>query len=751
MSLSFPIPDWGDNEGFHYPGVSIDKEIVVKKSKNKKRKLNGDGTFEKCEPEDLEVPQQASKKKKRGKIDPVPEIKKIESTKELTRNGPKKIKKEEKKTKTKKTFSNQEENQSHASELQTETGNKLLLRKKKKNRKNNKYKELNKRQKEERMATQTGMAEGKSESKQQNITTIKKSQESFRAIASKEEVQSSQNKEVKKKKKKKKKSKLLDNTNSTVHEEDSTISLKNSPDTSHHDVKQNMKHANGHESEVNSHNSQAIDVDIKKKKKSASKSSDVIVLNGIGEQSYHESNSHQNASNGKVKKKNKIRSGKTDVEIIEKKNGIESSASIHELEKVVAGEGTKKKKKKKEKGNSLKAKDNISDSKKVKLDKQKNGRKFSKKVKESDDEEELIFDGDEECSESFKKDFRALLSSLNFSQVKTPDSGRGESNDDDDDEFEMSNGQEFAPTKKHKRSLDKDNEDERKNKGLKKKKKMESAKTTQMKVNDRQDSNECQTPRSAVKKNAKFNKEKVAKLLEEAARIQREKPSPPSGPVDSLKQKMEERLMAARFRMVNEELYTKNSSEAQQLFKRDPAAFDAYHQGYQTQVRQWPVNPLDLIVKWLSKKPKEWVVADMGCGEATLAQRVPQSCVHSLDLVAANPQVTACDMAHTPLAAASVDVVVFCLSLMGTNLKDFMMEANRVLRSGGIMKIAEVESRFGDVKEFEKHLARYGFHCTARDTSHQYFFLFDFKKTHKLKKMASLPDIFLKPCLYKKR
>lgn len=54
--------------------------------------------------------------------------------------------------------------------------------------------------------------------------------------------------------------------------------------------------------------------------------------------------------------------------------------------------------------------------------------------------------------------------------------------------------------------------------------------------------------------------------------------------------------------MVNEDLYTKSSSEAQKLFKRDPAAFDAYHQGYQTQVRQWPVNPLDLIVKWLSKK-----------------------------------------------------------------------------------------------------------------------------------------------------
>lgn len=67
------------------------------------------------------------------------------------------------------------------------------------------------------------------------------------------------------------------------------------------------------------------------------------------------------------------------------------------------------------------------------------------------------------------------------------------------------------------------------------------------------------------------------------------------------------------------------------------------------------------------------------------------------------------------------------------------------------MKIAEVESRFEDVKEFEKHLAKYGFHCTARDVSHKYFVLLEFKKKFKLKKTATFPDIFLKPCLYKKR
>ena len=83
----------------------------------------------------------------------------------------------------------------------------------------------------------------------------------------------------------------------------------------------------------------------------------------------------------------------------------------------------------------------------------------------------------------------------------------------------------------------------------------------------------------------------------------------------------------------------------------------------------------------------------MGCGEARLARSLPNT-VHSFDLVAANDQVTASDIAHVPLTDSSVDVVVFCLSLMGTNLKDFIFEASRILKVGGTLKIAELESRF---------------------------------------------------------
>jgi ribosomal RNA-processing protein 8 len=46
--------------------------------------------------------------------------------------------------------------------------------------------------------------------------------------------------------------------------------------------------------------------------------------------------------------------------------------------------------------------------------------------------------------------------------------------------------------------------------------------------------------------------------------------------------------------------------------------------------------------------------------------------VHSFDLVAVNEMVTACDMANVPLQDENIDIAVFCLSLMGTNVKGIL-------------------------------------------------------------------------------
>uniref|UniRef100_A0A2M4BRI5 Ribosomal RNA-processing protein 8 n=1 Tax=Anopheles marajoara TaxID=58244 RepID=A0A2M4BRI5_9DIPT len=219
----------------------------------------------------------------------------------------------------------------------------------------------------------------------------------------------------------------------------------------------------------------------------------------------------------------------------------------------------------------------------------------------------------------------------------------------------------------------------------------------------------------------------------------------------SLREKLVERLKGSRFRFINEQLYKSTGEQAQQLFAEDPGSFAAYHEGYRHQIAQWSMNPLDRMIKSIRKLPKNTIVADFGCGEARLAESLPNQ-VYSLDLVAHNSNVIACDMAHTPLESNFVNVVVFCLSLMGTNLADFLLEANRVLKVGGILKIAEVSSRFDNVNEFVAKVRQCGFELENKDLKHKLFYFFNFKKDRTvLRGSTKIKPFSLKPCLYKKR
>ena len=82
-----------------------------------------------------------------------------------------------------------------------------------------------------------------------------------------------------------------------------------------------------------------------------------------------------------------------------------------------------------------------------------------------------------------------------------------------------------------------------------------------------------------------------------------------------------------------------------------------------------------------------------------------------------------------PLPDNSLDVVVFSLSLMGTNFPDFLVEANRVLRKDGIAIIAEVLSRFEDVNSFVKHMKEeVGFKALTVTKLKEFFYLMVYKK-----------------------
>lgn len=223
---------------------------------------------------------------------------------------------------------------------------------------------------------------------------------------------------------------------------------------------------------------------------------------------------------------------------------------------------------------------------------------------------------------------------------------------------------------------------------------------------------------------------------------------------------MRAKLISARFRHINQTLYTTPSTHASSLFSSNPEAFASYHAGFRAQVASWPQNPVEIFVREIKERgaaagpksqkqlfkeqkkkggkkdkgkspveanmetgvkldplprsatTKTSTITDLGCGDASLhASLLPyvsslSLSLQSYDLSPGDTRnaylITVSDIAHLPLADSSVDVAIFCLALMGTNWVDFVAEAARVVRVGGECWVGEVRSRFVGAKDMQR-------------------------------------------------
>lgn len=235
-------------------------------------------------------------------------------------------------------------------------------------------------------------------------------------------------------------------------------------------------------------------------------------------------------------------------------------------------------------------------------------------------------------------------------------------------------------------------------------------------------------------------KNKKIRHSEEEKHIKQKRPS------QALSDK--QRIEGSKFRILNEKLYTSTSEKAKQLFNQHPDYFDVMHKGFATQATTWPIVPVDETIKWIqSHHPPPQEIADMGCGDAKISQSVPNK-VYSFDFKARNKNVTECDMSHTPLSDESVDVVVFVLSLMGTNLDDFIKEAYRIIKKSGTLLIIEVTSRIENLQGFISAIEERGFSKVEQKELTNYFTWLEFKVSTQINVEHPL---ILKPCIYKKR
>ncbi|OCF54846.1 hypothetical protein L486_07501 [Kwoniella mangroviensis CBS 10435] len=244
-----------------------------------------------------------------------------------------------------------------------------------------------------------------------------------------------------------------------------------------------------------------------------------------------------------------------------------------------------------------------------------------------------------------------------------------------------------------------------------------------------------------------------------------------------MQKNMQAKLEGARFRWINEQLYSTPSTEAVEMMKKDPKIFADYHMTHRVLTAGWPSPPLQHIIKALSILPAGTVIADLGCGDAGLARAlVPQGkVVLSYDLISEGWVIQSDFLEQIPLpekgkkkskrdekASEVVDVVVCCLSLMGKNWVGGIAEACRVLKQGGTFHIAEVTSRFTSTEAFVEKVESFGLKLEEQDSPSTHFTLFRFTKESPVplgpargeegwqERVKEGEDI-LKACVYKKR
>jgi len=134
-----------------------------------------------------------------------------------------------------------------------------------------------------------------------------------------------------------------------------------------------------------------------------------------------------------------------------------------------------------------------------------------------------------------------------------------------------------------------------------------------------------------------------------------------------------------------------------------------YHQIYRAhRKKDWRVIPYEVIIDEIKHLGKNLRIGDFGCGEGQIGDAFPNR-VKSFDLyvIGSTKKIIQCNVIDVSeyVKRASLNIVVFCLSLHCTDWKEYIKEANRCLPKGGQVFIAMTKKqRLGSRKAIDKVL-----------------------------------------------
>ena len=173
----------------------------------------------------------------------------------------------------------------------------------------------------------------------------------------------------------------------------------------------------------------------------------------------------------------------------------------------------------------------------------------------------------------------------------------------------------------------------------------------------------------------------------------------------SLKNAVKERkeIIKSEISVLHQKYKTMKSSNIQSEFRVNPEKWHHYHQISEENEKSYPEEdiPRNRIIQELSKiKTKRTkMVIDMGCGKAHISEYFASDKRFQFinyDHIACNSSVTTCDISNIPLDEDSVEICILSLAMWGSNCKEYIQEANRILESNGKLYIIEATKRWSE-------------------------------------------------------
>lgn len=136
-----------------------------------------------------------------------------------------------------------------------------------------------------------------------------------------------------------------------------------------------------------------------------------------------------------------------------------------------------------------------------------------------------------------------------------------------------------------------------------------------------------------------------------------------------------------------------STSTTHKRFTENRGEWYTYHDSRDRLRAEWGEDPQDVIAAKINESGAHGIIADMGCGRNELKGKITSYYDKwlSFDHVANDETVIEADTTNLSeyVADESLDVAVYCLSIWGRNKKDYFKEANRILKRGGVMYVAE--------------------------------------------------------------